>query len=946
MAGANIKIGANSSEFQKQMKEVTTNLKLVSSECGVASEKAKLFGSASDKLGASQRELTSKLQAQNQIIRLYQDRIVGINSEIEKQKTKQTDLSKKIEDTTTKHKDSVEATGKNSEESKKLQQELSKLKEDYAKNEKAIDGSNKKLTDATVKMNNTEKALLQNQSALEEVNKSVSNIKIDEMAEKFDRAGEKMNGAGTAMTKGVTAPVVAFAAAGVVAFNSVDEAMDTIITKTGATGEAAEGLTDSFEEVAGRVPDDLTTVGEAIGEVNTQFGFLGKELEDNSQLMLQFASINGTDVTSSSIAAKQAIEAYGLANSDLNSVLDAVTKTAQDTGQSVDFLFEKATSGAPQIKSLGLTFVEGTALIGNFEKAGVDSSASLSSLAKAQVLFAKDGKTMTQGLDDTIKSILGATSETEALTVAAEVFGTKGASRMTDAIKRGTFNLKDFEKAGENAAGTVKNTFDETVDPIDQAAIASNAAKLAMAKVGEVVQVALLPVMQKVTEVLVKLANWFKTLSPEMTNTIVIIGGIAAAIGPTLIALGAMSKGVSNTIKGLRDMKKFGSDAVGFLKSFGSNALSGAKNAGSLALSVGKTTIEFAKNTIQLVAQKVASIASTIATNAMAMAQAALNFIMSLNPITLIIIAIVALVAIIIVLWNKCEWFRNLCYALFEGLKVAWNAVIEFFKFIWNGFVAGWNVAIEGIKFIWNGLCEILKFVWNVVCEYFKFVWNIWKTTFEIVANAISAVWQGICNFVSGVWQGIVNIVIAVWNGFKFAFETVGNMISSIWNGVTGTILNVWDGVVNGIKWAWEGITAPFRAVIDSIGNMWQGVKGMFKLPHFSITGTLNPLKWADEGVPSVGVEWYSKGGIFTSPTTFGGIGIGDQFNGQGSNAEAVIPLDSMYRNIDNIIKNRIGDNRNSNGIPIIIENFINNREQDVEQLCKELEYYRKQVSY
>lgn len=289
MAGANIKIGANSSEFQKQMKEVTTNLKLVSSECGVASEKAKLFGSASDKLGASQRELTSKLQAQNQIIRLYQDRIVGINSEIEKQKTKQTDLSKKIEDTTTKHKDSVEATGKNSEESKKLQQELSKLKEDYAKNEKAIDGSNKKLTDATVKMNNTEKALLQNQSALEEVNKSVSNIKIDEMAEKFDRAGEKMNGAGTAMTKGVTAPVVAFAAAGVVAFNSVDEAMDTIITKTGATGEAAEGLTDSFEEVAGRVPDDLTTVGEAIGEVNTQFGFLGKELEDNSQLMLQFA---------------------------------------------------------------------------------------------------------------------------------------------------------------------------------------------------------------------------------------------------------------------------------------------------------------------------------------------------------------------------------------------------------------------------------------------------------------------------------------------------------------------------------------------------------------------------------------------------------------------------------------------------------------------------------
>lgn len=926
MAGANIKIGANSSEFQKQMKEVTTNLKLVSSECGVASEKAKLFGTASDRLAASQKELSSKIQAQNQIIGIYKDRIIGINSEIEKQKTKQTDLSKKIEDTTKKHKESVDATGKNSEESKKLQQELSKLKEDYAKNEKAIDGSNKKLTDTTIKMNNTEKSLLQNQSALEKVNKSVSNIKIDEMAEKFDKAGDKMKSAGSAMTKGVTAPIIGFGAAGIVAFNSVDEAMDTVITKTGATGNAAEGLTDSFEEVAGRVPDDLKAVGEAIGEANTQFGFLGKELEDNSQLMLQFASINGTDVTSSSIAAKQAIEAYGLSNNDLNSVLDAVTKTAQDTGQSVDFLFEKATSGAPQIKSLGLTFAEGTALIGNFEKAGVDSSASLSSLAKAQVLFAKDGKTMTQGLDATIKSILGAKSETEALTVASEVFGTKGASRMVDAIKRGTFNLKDFEKAGENAAGTVKNTFDETVDPIDQAAIASNAAKLAMTKVGEAVQVALLPVMQKVTELLVKLANWFKTLSPEMSNTIVIIAGIAAAIGPGLIALGAMSKGVSNTIKGFRDMKKFGSDAAGVIKKFGSSALNGAKAAGNLALSIGKSTIAFAKNAVQAgitaiktAALKVAQIAGTIATNAMAMAQAALNFVMSLNPITLIIIAIVALVAIIIILWNKCEWFRNLCYAMFEGLKVAWNSVVEFFKSIWQGFVATWNAAVEGVKIAWNVVCEVFKIVWNAVCEYFKFVWNTWKSAFELVVNGIKFIWESICNAISFTWNIIVESIKSVWNGFKIIFETVVNFISGIWSGITGTMLSVWNGIVGGITSAWDGIIAPFKAVIDSIGRIWEGVKNLFKLPHFTISGTLNPLKWADEGMPKVGVDWYYKGGIFNSPTILGNMGVGDRHNGQGSNAEAVIPLDSMYRNLRNIVR----EENSSNNEIIEIKNII-----------------------
>ena len=128
MPGANIKIGASSSEFQKQMKEVTKQLKLVSSECGVATEKAKLFGNAQEKLSSIQKELTAKIQAQNKIIDIYKNRIVGINSEIEKEKSKQAELSKKIDDVTKKKKESIETTGKNSKETKALSEELAKLK--------------------------------------------------------------------------------------------------------------------------------------------------------------------------------------------------------------------------------------------------------------------------------------------------------------------------------------------------------------------------------------------------------------------------------------------------------------------------------------------------------------------------------------------------------------------------------------------------------------------------------------------------------------------------------------------------------------------------------------------------------------------------------------------------------------------------------------------------
>ena len=72
---------------------------------------------------------------------------------------------------------------------------------------------------------------------------------------------------------------MAVGAAGLAAFSEVDEAMDTIIQKTGATGDVADSLATSFENVGSNTHLELQTVGEAIGEVNTQFGFMDKNLK-------------------------------------------------------------------------------------------------------------------------------------------------------------------------------------------------------------------------------------------------------------------------------------------------------------------------------------------------------------------------------------------------------------------------------------------------------------------------------------------------------------------------------------------------------------------------------------------------------------------------------------------------------------------------------------------
>ncbi|MGL5084263.1 MAG: phage tail tape measure protein [Clostridium sp.] len=916
MAGANIKIGANSSEFQKQMKEVTTNLKLVSSECGVASEKAKLFGTASDKLGASQKELTSKLQAQNQIVKLYQDRIVGINNEIDKQKLKQTDLSKKIEETTNKHKEAVSATGKNSDESKKLQQELTKLKEDYAKNERAIDGSNQKLVEANVKMNNTEKAILKNQAALQSVDKEISNLKLDKLEQGLDKVSNA-SGKASDKLKPISAGIIGLGTASVTASVTFEDSMAKVMTIADQTQMSYGDMKKAIIDLSNETGISANTIADNVYEAISAGQSTGDAVNFVTE-STKLAKAGFADAGQSLDLLTTILNSYGMEASEVNRVSDILVQTqnqgkvtvaqlASDMGKiiptakGVGVNLEQVSAGYALMTSNGIKSAETTtymnSMLNELGGNGTKASDNLKELSGSsfQELIA-GGKSVGD-----ILAMMSKSAQESGLSI-TDMFGSQEGAKAAMILSTdagGKFN-EALVKMGQSAGATdtAFKTVNETTGNDFKRSL--NEVKNSAISMGDT----LAPVTSTIAGGLSNITSMLSKLSSEQLST---IAGIGMGIVTVNLSLGAFSKltgGVRDGIKAFKDMKNFSAGAIKNLKDFGASALNGAKSAGnfamsvgknmvsatingakaagSLALSIGRTTIAFAKNTVQLIAQKVASIASTIATNAMAIAQAALNFIMSLNPITLIIIAIVALVATIVLLWNKCEWFRNLCYALFEGLKIAWNV-----------------------------MCEVFKFAWNLVCEWFRIQFLAWKLVFETVVNAIKFVWDGICIAISFIWQTIVNIIINSWNGWKNIFQAVGDFISSVWNGITATIGSVWDGVVNGIMWAWQGITAPFKKVIDAIGGMWESVKSMFKLPHFSITGTLNPLKWSDEGLPKVNVDWYSKGGIFTSPTTFGGIGVGDAFNGQGSNAEAVIPLDSMYRNLRNIVRE---ENNNTTG--------------------------------
>ena len=127
------------------------------------------------------------------------------------------------------------------------------------------------------------------EAELKNVNEQLKDNKLEKFATACDTAGTKMESFGKKMSV-VSAGIAGIGAASIAAFKELDEGYDTIVTKTGATGEALEGLTKSADNVFGTMPEDMSTVGEAIGEVNTRFHTTGTELEKTSKQFIQFAT--------------------------------------------------------------------------------------------------------------------------------------------------------------------------------------------------------------------------------------------------------------------------------------------------------------------------------------------------------------------------------------------------------------------------------------------------------------------------------------------------------------------------------------------------------------------------------------------------------------------------------------------------------------------------------
>ncbi len=853
------------------MKEMAQELKKVGSSYNLANTQAKLFGSRTDLLKSQQAELTAKMKIQNNMIKTQGDHLAKLNGDLDKQKSIQKDLANKIEETTRKYKESVEATGKNSKESKELAKELKGLKEDYAQNTKAIESNSNKLNNVETKLNNSKKALLENKKALEEVNKELEKSKLDKFSEGLGKASEKAGQISNKM-KPASIAITGLGTAAGYAEMKFEDGVANINTLLDDQSHL-DGYKNKVIEVSNDTGKSLEDITDGMYTCISSIGDGGEETAKIFETMAKSAKAGGAETNDAVALISAGMKGYNKVNNETaKQISDLAFQTAKlgvttfpEMASSMKQLFPLSSSLNINMQELFGSMATLTGVTGNTAEVSTQMKQVFANLIKPttdmQKLMKKygysNGQAMlkSKGLIGTLQILQKETggqsdklgklfSSTEALTAVTALTGTQF-DNMKTKTKAMNEALGSTDTALEKINNTTGNEFRTSI----------NMAKNSLVGFGEV----LAPFISIGAKALSTLTKGLLGLSTEQKK--LVVGFAATFVGVNLLLGGfsKLAKGIQGNIKFTKDMIKVTKNGVSKLKDFGKATKEGTNIVGKFGKGVingTKTVANFTKaiilntasgikngaiwvgNKVKMLAYKTAQLAVTGATKAMTLAQKGLNIVMAMNPIVLVIGLLVALGATFVILYNKCEWFRN-------GVDLVWGKItgvfIKFDDFLNGIFTRNWTESLGLLGVPLNSFLGTVGAIWN----------------------GAKGIFNGILTFLHGVFTG----------NWKEIFQGLGDIVKSIFGMLGGVIKAPINAAISGINW----VIGKINTISFDVPSWIPGIGGS----HFGIN------------LPTIPA--LAEGGIVTKATM--------ALVGEGKEHEAVIPLSKLDKLVTSSVK-------------------------------------------
>lgn len=431
-------------------------------------------------------------------------------------------------------------------------------------------------------------------------------------------------------------------------FNSFETAMRSANTMAGKSGEDFDALSDKIVGLSKNIPlarEELATglyqtISNGVPEDNW-ISFL----EQSSKAAVGGLADLGQTVTVTSTLIKN----YGLSWDQAGAIQDKIQMTAKNgvtsfeqLGQALPRVSGSASQLGVSMDELMAVFATTTGVTGNTAEVSTQLSAVLNALIKPSAEATKAAEAMGIGFNAaSVQAAGGLENFLLGLDASIKEYSAK-TGQLSENIYGQLFGSAEALRLLGSLTGEQKDKFSENIGAMAESAGTIDEAFNEMSSTGD-------SVGQMLKNQVQSMLDWAGSLASTSAPYIEMI----ANTGLAMMSMAQLKNGLVTVVAGLRAVK------------------------------------------IATLAQAAASKIAVIASNAWKIAQIALNFVLSANPIGIVIMAIAGLVAILVAAYNNSETFRNIC-------DQVWAVVKDLASAVWDFLVKAFEKASAVIKEAWE----------------------------------------------------------------------------------------------------------------------------------------------------------------------------------------------------------------------------------------------------
>ena len=646
----------------------------------------------------------------------------------------------------------------------------------------------------------------------------------------FASLGQDMTKIGKSLSAKVTAPLVGIGLASIWTHSKFKDSLGQVAAVTQATGDELERLTSTAKEMGRETKYSASQAADAMT-------YLGMAGWDTNQIitglpnLLNLATASATDLAQAADITSDIMSGFGLEAEDVGRIADVLALTAASANTNVEKLGNTMKYAAPVANDFGLSMEETAAVAGKMADAGIKGSMAGTALRTALLALAspttdaKDAlETLGVAIEDKatgqIRSIvdiiadmevgMGKLTQAEKLSYAATIFGTEASSAWLAVINGGADSLDELATSLENSTGAAKRMA-ETQKAVGASGNAFREMKSAIEGVAIVIGEKLEPTFIMVTGAIKKASGVMSGMNDSTLNLILIMGGIAAAVGPVLIIIGTLmtvlaglSLAVAAPIVAVAALIgafvwaysefEWFRDAIDQIMGVISDLFSTAFKAieGIVEDTLGRILEWWDKDgeAIKSIAEDVTSVLTVVFEGFKA--------------------AFVAIVGSLKVVWGQIESFVG---SMVDGLLGAISTIVALINGDWAG---AWESFMGVLESAGDGLKAIGLIVVEVITATFTWITTWINTVFGTeLTTSLSGLWKQFADWINDVWQSITD-------GAGLVITAAQGMMTGIVSSITDKVDDTKEAATTIAAGILSSITDKAEAIGDAaigIGN-------------------------------------------------------------------------------------------------------------------------------